>query len=39
MSNVVVKKVWRGCAKVEREWRLSVFEEISWALMIWVLAQ
>lgn len=34
MSDVDVKRVWRGCAKVEREWRVSVFEEISRALMI-----
>jgi hypothetical protein len=29
-----VKNVWRGCDKVKREWRMSVVEEISWALMI-----
>jgi hypothetical protein len=29
-----VKNVWRGCDKVEGEWRMSVVAEMSWALMI-----
>jgi hypothetical protein len=34
VSDGDVKNVWWGCAKVEREWRMSVVEEVSRALMI-----